>query len=95
MRVGTDVESLFERLQSGLDRREAIQHAREAADSAARLAELAPIESRDEWQRLAQDMGSAARQLAVAAETDDSLATRRSAANLYAACVHCHQKFGN
>jgi RNA polymerase sigma-70 factor (ECF subfamily) len=51
----------------------------------------APAAGRDQWERLAREMGSAAQQLALAGE--DRPTTQRAAMRVRATCLHCHEVF--
>jgi RNA polymerase sigma-70 factor (ECF subfamily) len=51
----------------------------------------APSAGRDPWERFAEEMGTAAQQLALAGE--DLPTTQRAAARVRATCVQCHEVF--
>lgn len=87
-----DSDTLLDRLVKGMNSPDARRETARLVQSA--MADADRLQTRDrgaEWQRLAREMGAAAR--ALARENDDHADLRPAANRLALACVQCHHSF--
>lgn len=87
------LRELAEGPPNNCDREQVVALAAESERIAERLEHREPGRLRADWQRLAQEMGTAARRLGDAAKSNDRPSTLLAASRLQTACVRCHETF--